>query len=126
MSNTIINDSAIDEVFSKLNEISDKGTFSEGDELTTEQDHVQYEAARQSRYSALFSQTCVVTVPLNLELTAGSVVFLKFPRINIDRPHGTNNPASGFYMIKSLSHEFGISGDFTGLKCVRDAYSELS
>ena len=105
--------------------VIDRGTFSEGDELTTEQDHVQYEAARQSRYSALFSQTCVVTVPLNLDLTAGSVVFLKFPRINIDRPHGTQNPASGFYMIKSLSHEFGTSGDFTGLKCVRDAYSEL-
>ena len=90
-------------------------------------EHVEYEARRQSRYSALFSQTLEVTVPLNLSLHAGAVVNLKFPRINIDKPSGgDNNPASGFYMIKTLSHKFGSEGDFTGIQLVRDAYTKLS
>ena len=103
----------------------DKGTYT--NDLTTPQEHVEYEAKRQSRYAALFSQTLKITVPMNVQLSAGSVVKVKFPRINIDRPNsGSNNSASGYYMIKSLSHQLGSEGDFTGLKLVRDAYSKLS
>ncbi len=97
------------------------------DSSKTSMEHVEYEARRQSRYSALFSQTLEVTVPLNLQLHAGAVVNLIFPRINTDKPSGgDNNPASGFYMIKTLSHKFGSEGDFTGIQCVRDAYTKLS
>ena len=100
----------------------------EQDENTkTSMEHVEYEARRLSRYSALFSQTLEITVPLNVQLHAGSVVNLKFPRINIDKPNGgENNPASGLYMIKTLSHKFGADGDFTGMQLVRDAYTKLS
>ena len=97
------------------------------DSSKTSMEHIEYEARRQSRYSALFSQTLEVTVPLNIQLHAGSVVNLRFPRINIDKPSGgDNNPASGFYMIKTLSHKFGSQGDFTGMQLVRDAYTKLS
>lgn len=111
--------------------VKDERLFDNSDEQDdsskTSMEHVEYEARRQSRYSALFSQTLEVTVPLNLNLHAGAVVNLKFPRINIDKPSGgDNNPASGFYMIKSLSHKFGSEGDFTGMQLVRDAYSKLS
>ena len=93
----------------------------------TSMEHVEYEARRQSRYSALFSQSLEVTVPLNLNLHAGAVVNLKFPRINTSKPSGgDNNPASGLYMIKTLSHKFGADGDFTGMQLVRDAYTKLS
>ncbi len=103
----------------------DKGTYT--NDLTTPQEHVLYEAKRQSRYAALFSQTLVITVPMNVQLSAGSVVKVKFPRINIDKSNSnSNNPASGYYMIKSLSHQLGSQGDFTGLKLVRDAYSKLT
>lgn len=100
----------------------------EQDENTkTSMEHVEYEARRLSRYSALFSQTLEITVPLNVQLHAGSVVNLKFPRINIDKPSGgENNPASGLYMIKTLSHKFSSEGDFTGMQLVRDAYTKLS
>jgi len=111
--------------------VKDDHLFDNSDEQDesskTSMEHVEYEARRQSRYSALFSQTLEVTVPLNLNLHAGAVVNLKFPRINIDKPSGgDNNPASGYYMIKSLSHKFGSEGDFTGMQCVRDAYTKLS
>ena len=111
--------------------VKDDRLFDNSDEQDenskTSMEHVEYEARRQSRYSALFSQTLEVTVPLNLQLHAGSVVNLKFPRINTDKPSGgDNNPASGIYMIKTLSHKFGADGDFTGMQLVRDAYTKLS
>tara|TARA_R100000231_G_scaffold139532_1_gene121115 strand:+ start:1090 stop:2385 length:1296 start_codon:yes stop_codon:yes gene_type:complete len=111
--------------------VKDERLFDNSDEQDdsskTSMEHVEYEARRQSRYSALFSQSLEVTVPLNLSLHAGAVVNLKFPRINIDKPSGgDNNPASGFYMIKTLSHKFGSEGDFTGIQLVRDAYTKLS
>ena len=56
-----------------------------------------------------------------------TVVEVEFPRQNIDEPNsGHVNPASGLYMIKSLSHQLLAEGDYTGLKLVRDSYSELS
>ena len=111
--------------------VKDNRLFDNSDEQDenskTSMEHVEYEARRLSRYSALFSQTLEVTVPLNLQLHAGSVINLKFPRINIDKPNGgDNNPASGLYMIKTLSHKFGSEGDFTGMQLVRDAYTKLS
>ena len=111
--------------------VKDERLFDNSDEQDdsskTSMEHVEYEARRQSRYSALFSQSLEVTVPLNLSLHAGAVVNLKFPRINIDKPSGgDNSPASGFYMIKTLSHKFGSEGDFTGMHLVRDAYTKLS
>ena len=104
----------------------DKSLFDNEGGLQTPTYHIEYEARRQSRYAALFSQTLEVTVPLNVGLKAGSVVKMKFPRINIDKPNsGSNNPASGYYMIKSLSHKLLADGDFTALTLIRDAYSEL-
>ena len=111
--------------------VKDDRLFDNSDEQDenskTSMEHVEYEARRLSRYSALFSQTLEITVPLNVQLHAGSVVNLKFPRINIDKPSGgENNPASGLYMIKTLSHKFSSEGDFTGMQLVRDAYTKLS
>ena len=110
--------------------VKDERLFDNSDEQDenskTSMEHVEYEARRLSRYSALFSQTLEITVPLNVQLHAGSVVNLKFPRINIDKPSGgENNPASGLYMIKTLSHKFSSEGDFTGMQLVRDAYTKL-
>ena len=111
--------------------VKDDRLFDNSDEqddtTKTPTEHIEYEARRQSRYSALFSQSLEVTVPLNLNLHAGAVVNLKFPRINTSKPSGgDNNPASGLYMIKTLSHKFGAEGDFTGMQLVRDAYTKLS
>ena len=69
--------------------VKDERLFDNSDEQDenskTSMEHVEYEARRLSRYSALFSQTLEITVPLNVQLHAGSVVNLKFPRINIDK-----------------------------------------
>jgi hypothetical protein len=113
--------------------VIDSRTFDDGEKFDpestgkTNQEHVLYKSRIQSRYASLFSEVLTITVPMNVELSAGSVIEVEFPRLNIDEPNsGHVNPASGFYMIKSLSHQLLAKGDFTGLKLVRDSYSELS
>ena len=113
--------------------VIDSRTFDDGEKFdpestgNTNQEHVLYKSRIQSRYASLFSEVLTITVPMNVELSAGSVIEVEFPRLNIDEPNsGHVNPASGFYMIKSLSHQLLAKGDFTGLKLVRDSYSELS
>ena len=112
--------------------VLDSRTFDPGEEYSnnpgkTNQEHVLYKSRIQSRYASLFSEVLTITVPMNVNLSAGSVVEVEFPRLNIDEPNsGHVNPASGLYMIKSLSHQLLAEGDYTGLKLVRDSYSELS
>tara|TARA_B000000557_G_scaffold85295_1_gene68519 strand:+ start:947 stop:2278 length:1332 start_codon:yes stop_codon:yes gene_type:complete len=113
--------------------VIDSRTFDAGEEFDadstgkTNQEHVLYKSRIQSRYASLFSEVLTITVPMNVGLSAGSVVEVEFPRLNIDEPNsGHVNPASGLYMIKSLSHQLLAEGDYTGLKLVRDSYSELS
>ena len=105
----------------------DNGTTStpaEGSELATPQDQARTQAQASARYSALFSQSLDITVPMNLSLRVGMVIKINFPDLNIDRSLAKNSPESGNYMIARLSHEMGNpNGDFTGLTLVRDSFT---
>ncbi len=81
------------------------------------------QAQATARYSSLFSQVTKVIVPINLQLRAGEVIFLKLPEINSTR---TTGPQSGLYLISKLCHQFGGDKDYTGLELVRDSYQELT
>jgi hypothetical protein len=81
------------------------------------------QAQATARYSSLFSQVTKVIVPVNLNLRAGEVIYLKLPEINTTR---TSGPQSGLYLISKLCHQFGGDKDYTGLELVRDSYQELT
>ncbi len=81
------------------------------------------QAQATARYSSLFSQVTKVVVPINLNLRAGEVIYLKLPEINTTR---TTGPQSGLYLISKLCHQFGGDKDYTGLELVRDSYQELT
>jgi hypothetical protein len=81
------------------------------------------QAQATARYSSLFSQVTKVIVPVNLNLRAGEVIYLKLPEINTTR---TTGPQSGLYLISKLCHQFGGDKDYTGLELVRDSYQELT
>ena len=81
------------------------------------------QAQATTRYSSLFSQVTKVIVPINLQLRAGEVIYLKLPEINTTR---TTGPQSGLYLISKLCHQFGGDKDYTGLELVRDSYQELT
>jgi len=81
------------------------------------------QAQATTRYSSIFSQVTKVIVPINLQLRAGEVIYLKLPEINTTR---TTGPQSGLYLISKLCHQFGGDKDYTGLELVRDSYQELT
>ena len=88
------------------------------------QDQARLQAQSAARYSALFSQSLDITVPMNLSLRVGTLIRIKFPNLNTDRSAAKNSPESGIYMIARLSHELGNpDGDFTGLALVRDSFT---
>lgn len=106
--------------------VQDEGTLSEKGDLKTPQEQNLYQAQGHARYAMLFAQTLNITVPMNLGLNCGDVIFCRFPKVNSEATDFGDNPNSGYYMIKSLAHKFSADGDFTGLKLVRDSYSELT
>jgi len=94
----------------------------EGQDAETPQDQANFQAQSSARYSALFSQMLNISVPMNLSLRAGQVIFCEFPKLNIEKPtRKGKNPASGLYMIARLAHEFGDKS-YTGLTLVRDSF----
>jgi len=80
-------------------------------------------AQASARFSSLYSQSITITVPLNIDVTAGMALYLKLPELN---KTNTDGPASGFYLVSHVSHRFGGDGDATGLILVRDSYIKLS
>tara|TARA_Y100000592_G_scaffold89140_1_gene145965 strand:- start:3457 stop:4803 length:1347 start_codon:yes stop_codon:yes gene_type:complete len=75
------------------------------------------------RYNTLFTVQTAVTVPLNVDLCAGSVIHLTFNKVT---PSGKNKvideQQSGLYMIKELVHYYESKGSFTRMKLVRDTH----
>ena len=114
----------IDENYSRIMlQTVDTGCLSTKGELNqTPSEQYFYQAQSSTRYSSMLSQKMFTAVPLNLELRAGMVIYLKLPEINKTRLDG---PASGYYLISKLCHEFGGDSDKTGLELVRDSYKEL-
>ena len=107
--------------------ILDQGTMTpkvSGESTETPQDQANFQSQTSARYSSLFSQMLNISVPMNLSLRAGQVIFCEFPKLNIEKSTKKGvNPASGLYMIARLSHEFGAKeGDYTGLTLVRDSF----
>ena len=96
---------------------------SKGEQEETPSDQFLFQAQSSTRYSSLFSQTIDITVPLNLEMRAGMMIYLKLPELNKTT---TDGPASGFYLVSKLCHQIGGNGDYTGLTLVRDSYIELT
>ena len=85
-------------------------------------DPVMIDAQSRMRYSLLHTQVAEMVVPLNTNLTAGTVIRCEFPRNDLEKRHVPDPDSSGLYMIKELSHYYDVEGSFTRLKLLRDTY----
>ena len=84
--------------------------------LTSRQSHQNY---RQK-----FSISLNIVIDADLSLSAGDLVFCKFPE-NSQKPSVTGSRKdSGIYMIADLCHYSTPTQAFTGLNLVRDSYGE--
>ena len=101
----------------------DSGQMDKSGKLQAADKRMEYQAQSVTRYNLLFSQALNITVPLNLGLTVGDVIEVKFGEITKeDQKKGLkDNRKSGKYIISKLKHEFGTKG-LTGLELIRDSY----
>lgn len=82
----------------------------------------KYQAQSIVRYNLIFSQTVTITVPINTLLRIGNVIECQFLQTGGD---GTDKLRSGNYLIAEISHQFSDNAAYTGLKLIRDSYSEV-
>ena len=98
----------------------DSGQMDKSGKLQAADKRMEYQAQAVTRYNLLFSQALNITVPLNLALTVGDVVEVRFGKISKESEE-KDNRKSGKYIISKLKHEFGNKG-LTGLELIRDSY----
>lgn len=84
------------------------------------QDQAKYQAQAVVRYNLVFSQSVSITIPSNIILKVGDVINCKFLLPN----NGEDTIRSGNYLIAELSHQFVDGNGYTGLRLIRDSYSE--
>lgn len=75
------------------------------------------------KYQQLVSQSQVLTVPMNLTLSAGDVI-----NLNLINPNaGLDSHESGVYLIKDIRHTVSLMDGvqcYTHMRCIRDNYGE--
>ena len=74
------------------------------------------------RYNQIFTQVVDIQIPLNTNLTAGSVIRCEFPQLSKAKRKQPDPEISGLYMIKELAHYFDGKGSYSKLKIVRDTF----
>ena len=85
-------------------------------------DPAKIHAQSMMRYNQIFTQVVEIQIPLNTNLTAGSVIRCEFPQLATTKRKETDPETSGLYMIKELAHYFDGKGSYSKLKLVRDTY----
>jgi len=75
-----------------------------------------------SRYNLLFTQALNMTVPMNIELKAGHIVYAQFNQVDPSQSGEVDPEQSGNYLIKEVRHHFEGGQMITALKLIRDSY----
>ncbi len=103
----------------------DSGTLQKDGKIpdnTFAQDQAKYQAQAVVRYNLIFSQSVSITIPSNVILKVGDVINCKFLLPNM----GEDPIRSGNYLIAELSHQFTAGDGLTGLRLIRDSYTEVN
>ena len=74
------------------------------------------------RYNQIFTQVLEITIPLNTNLSAASIIRCEFPQLSNVKRKQPDPELSGLYMIKELAHFFDAKGSYSKLKIVRDSF----
>lgn len=75
-----------------------------------------------ARYNLLFTQALNMTVPMNIELKAGNILYAQFNQVDAGKSGEVDPEQSGNYLIKEVRHHFEGGQMITALKLVRDSY----
>ena len=106
--------------------ILDIGITDKDVSLDENADPAKIHSQAMMRYNTIFTQILSATIPLNTQLTAGTIIKLNFAKITADKTKVRDDEQSGLYMIKELVHYYDNKGSFTKLKLVRDTFGKRS
>ena len=85
------------------------------DTVSTSQQSIQ-------NYRQKFSKTVNIVIDADLSLSAGDLIYCKFPQTAQKTSTSASTEDSGIYMIADLCHYSTPTQAFTGLNLVRDSY----
>lgn len=103
---------------------SDKGVLqSDGTVVESGRDNADL-AKSFSRYNLLFTQSLNISIPCNIKLKVGDIIYCEFQRVERANSGEVDHEQSGNYLIAGLHHQFAPGGSkmITYLKLVRDSY----
>ena len=87
-------------------------------------DPMQYHSQAMMRFNSLFTHSVIATIPLNTNLSAGSLIKANLAKITTDKNKVKDEEQSGLYMIKELTHYYDTNGSFTKLRLIRDTMGQ--
>jgi hypothetical protein len=85
-------------------------------------DIVRTSLQSRQNYRQKFSSSLNIVIDADLSLSAGDLVFCKFPETSQKKSQSRSPKDSGIYMIADLCHYSTPTQAFTGLNLVRDSY----
>jgi hypothetical protein len=100
--------------------VLDAGTATAGVSTALNWDPLNSEAQALSDYSRFFSQDYTLLIPCNTGLLAGEPIYIEIPDNTSEDPD-IDIEQSGLYIIKEITHIFGSTKSYTGLRVVRDS-----
>lgn len=101
---------------------SDKGILDpNNDKVDSGRDNTDM-AKSFTRYNLLFTQALNMTVPLNVNLRAGKIIYAQFQKVEASKDGEVDSEQSGNYLVKELRHHFESGQLVTSLRLVRDNY----
>lgn len=105
---------------------SDKGILDpNNDKIDAGRDNTDM-AKSFTRYNLLFTQALNMTVPLNVNLRAGKIIYAQFQKVEASKDGEVDSEQSGNYLVKELRHHFESGQLVTSLRLVRDNYGLYS
>ena len=95
-------------------------------ESTTDQnaDQMLIHSQAMMRYNVMFTSKVEMTIPLNTNLTAGTLIQCVFPQITTKKTKEADDELAGLYMIKELVHFYNVDASYTKLKLVKDTFGK--
>ena len=122
-----LNKDFTDKITAEFHQIKDDGSKIDPRGGLAEIDAPSFDVVKtsiQSRqnYRQKFSSSLNIVTDADLSLSAGDLVFCKFPETSQKKSQSRSPKDSGIYMIADLCHYSTPTQAFTGLNLVRDSY----
>ena len=116
-----------DKITAEFHQIKDDGSKIDPRGGLAEIDAPSFDVVKTSiqslqNYRQKFSSSLNIVIDADLSLSAGDLVFCKFPETSQKKSQSRSPKDSGIYMIADLCHYSTPTQAFTGLNLVRDSY----